>query len=293
MKKSQEPTDSKQLPHRTYPPRPSPDEVNSSREREAETPEARVPLDLESDELPETDEETKVVLLPVNPYLVHVYWSIAGNDWEETGRVLRRLGAQAQAVLRFYDITHVDSDGTNTPSWFEIEIDLRARSWYVHLQSPAKSYFIDLGLRTEGSGFRRLARSNVAETPPAGPSDKVEERYLIVEEDYARVSAVVPPGQPTRLAEARPEPPSRAQQHRGKKKGPERTEQRSFRTVAPEKMERIVAELYGQRGRESAGLAPKAGKTGNPQPSGKERIDLAELSEKNFREGLSLGRKSS
>ena len=293
MNKRQEPTESKQSPHHAHLPQPSPDELNSAREWEAETPEAPAALDFESEELPETDEETKVVLLPVNPYLVHVYWGIAANDQEEIGRIVRRLGGRAQPVLRFYDITHVDSDGTGTPSWFEVEIDLRARNWYVHLQSPAKSYCIDLGLRTEGSGFRRLARSNVAETPPAWPSDKVEEGYLLVEGDYPRVATVVPPVQPTGVGRTFREPPSRAEQHRGEGKGPEWKQQRFLRTVAPEKVEGILAELYGQRKWERSGLASKAGGAGNPQRIGKKRVDLTELSEKSYRKGLSLGRKSS
>jgi hypothetical protein len=293
VNKRQEPTESKQSPHHAHPPQPSPDELNPAREWEAETPEAPAALELESEELPETDEETKVVLLPVNPYLVHVYWGIAANDREEIGRVVRRLGGRAQPVLRFYDITHVDSDGTSTPSWFEVEIDLRARNWYVHLQSPAKSYCIDLGLRTEGSGFRRLARSNVAETPPAWPSDKVEEGYLLVEGDNPRVATVVPPVQPTGAVRTFRESPSRAGQRRGENKGPECKEQRFLRTVAPGNVEGILSELYGQRKWERSGLASKAGGAGNPQPIGKKRVDLTELSEKSYRTGLSLGRKSS
>jgi len=284
--------ESKQSQHRTHLPQPSPDEAKSAREWEAEAPEAPVALEYELEELPETDEETKVVLLPVNPYLVHVYWGIAANDWEELGRVFPRLGGRAQAVLRFHDVTHVDSGGTSTPGWFEIEIDLQAKNWYVHLQSPAKSYYIDLGLRTEGSGFLRLARSNVAETPPGWPSDKVEESYLIVERDCRRVAVFVSPVKPSGVVGTLSEPSSREMQHHGEK-GPECKEQRFFRTVAPEKIERIVAEVYGRRRREWSGLAPEAGKTGNPQPSGKEHVDLTELSEKSFRTGLSLGRKSS
>jgi hypothetical protein len=331
VNKRQEPAETKQSPHHAHPPQPSPDELNSAREWEAETPEAPAALELESEELPENDEETKVVLLPVNPYLVHVYWGIAANDREEIGRVVRRLGGRAQPVLRFYDINHVDSDGTGTPGWFEIEIDLRARNWYVHLQSPAKSYCIDLGLRTEGSGFRRLARSNVAETPPAWPSDKVEEGYLLVEGDFPRVATVVPPVQHTGVAKTLPEPPwfgelyrgeefrpqpkkprtlsrsvkpagvvrtfreppSRAERRLGKGKGPEFKKQRFFRTVAPKKMEGILAELYGRRMREWSGLASKARGAGNPQPIGKKRVDLTELSERSYRKGLSLGRKTS
>jgi hypothetical protein len=292
-------------------------------------------MECESDELPDSDEETKVVLLPVNPYLAHVYWGIGANDLEEIERVSRQPGERAQPVLRFYDITHPNFDGTSAPSWFDVEIDLRAGKWYVHLQSPAKSYYIDLGLRTEGGGFHRLARSNVAETPRAEPSDKVEESYLLVEEGYRRVETIVPPVKPTdvvgalpeppwvgephraeeirpqsqkprifprfkrvvppaaEVAETLPEPPSAGERHHGEEKGQGPKELGIFRTAVPGEIERKLAELYQRRLWERSGFAPKAGSTGDPQPSGKERADLTELSERNFRTGLSSGRKSS
>jgi hypothetical protein len=293
VKKRQAPTKSKRSPHGAHPPQASPDEVKSAQEWEAETPEAPAVLECESEELPDIDEETKVVLLPVNPYLVHVYWGIGANDLEEIERVSRRPGEGAQLVLRFYDITHANFDGTSAPSWFDVEIDLRAGKWYVHLQSPAKSYCIDLGLRTEGSGFHRLARSNVAETPRAGPSDKVEESYLLVEEGYHRVETVVPPVKPTEVVETLPEPPSAGEQHHGEEKGQGPKELRIFRTDAPGEIERKLAELYQRPLWERSGFAPKAEGTGDPQPSGKQRADLTELSERNFRAGLSWGRKSS
>ena len=225
MKKRQDPTKSKRSPHG---PPPSPDEVKSAEEREAATTEAPAALECESEELPDIDEETKVVLLPVNPYLVHVYWGIAANDLKEIGRVFRRPGRRAQPVLRFYDITHVNFDGTNALSWFELEIDLRARNWYVHLQSPGKSYCIDLGLRTEGGGFHRLARSNVAETPRAWPSDRVEESFLLVEGDYPRVETVVPPVESTDVVETPPEPPWVSELYRAAEVRPQPKKLRTF-----------------------------------------------------------------
>jgi hypothetical protein len=167
-----------------------PDKESTAEEWEAETPGERAALEREWEELPDSDEETKVVLLPVNPYLVHVYWGIAPHDLDKLERVFRRPGPRAQAVLRFYDITQANFDATNAPSQFDVEIDLQAGNWYVHLENPAKSYCIDLGLRTAGGRFHRLAKSNVAETPRAWPSDKVDESYLLVEGDYSRVEKV-------------------------------------------------------------------------------------------------------
>jgi len=189
VKKTRKPIESRR-PSQGPSPQASAVEVESSEEWEAGTPEQPAGLERDSEELPVYDDETKVVLLPVNPHLVHAYWGIAARDLKEIGRVFSRLGARAQPVLRFYDITQANPDGPNSPCWFEVEISLGAGNWYVHLEGSAKTYYIDLGLRTEGGGFRRLARSNVAETPCAWPSDKGAESYLLVEGDYRLLERV-------------------------------------------------------------------------------------------------------
>jgi hypothetical protein len=228
VKKRRDPTRSKGSPYGAPPPQHSPDEVKSAEEREAEVAGAPAALERESEELPDIDEETKVVLLPVNPYLVHVYWGIAANDLKEIERVSTRAGRRAQPVLRFYDITHINFDGTNAHSWFDVEIDLRAGNWYIHLQSPGKSYCIDLGLRAEGGGFHRLARSNVAETPRAWPSDKVEESFLLVEGDYRRVETVVPPVESIDLVETSRKPPWISELYRAEEIWPKHKKLRIF-----------------------------------------------------------------
>jgi hypothetical protein len=131
------------------------------------------------------------------------------------------------------------------------------------------------------------------ETPRAWPSDKAEESYLLVEGDYRRVATVVPAREAAEAVKNSPEPPSAGERDGGEEKGPEREELRFFRTVPPGKMERIITQLYGPRRWEWSGFASKAGGTGDPQPSGEERADLTELSERSFRAGISSGGKSS
>jgi hypothetical protein len=169
-----------------------PDEGESAGERETATSEGPAALEFDSEELPDSVEETKVVLLPVNPHLVHVYWEIVDHDLEEVNRIFSRLGPRAQPVLRFYESAHAYFDGANASGWFEVEIALGAGSWYVRLESTAKFCCIDLGLCIEEGGFRRLARSNVAEIPRARPSDRIEESRLLVERDYFRAETLAP-----------------------------------------------------------------------------------------------------
>jgi hypothetical protein len=99
---------------------------------------------------------SKVALMVVNPYLVHAYW--------ETDPSRLPPGTKC-AVLRFHDVSE-----TAPGPPFDVDIDLRAPNWYVHLWSPAKSYYADLAVKTEGGEFISLATSNRVETPRAWPA---------------------------------------------------------------------------------------------------------------------------
>lgn len=191
MEKSQE--ESKPSLRDRASPQVIPCETGCGGERENEEREGRTGLEDDRQEIQGGAEETKVVLLPVNPHLVHVYWEISARDLEEVGRLFSRLGPRAQPVLRFYDTTQAELHSVDSARGFEAVIALGAEKWYVRLENPASSYCIDLGLRMPGGSFHRLARSNVAEMPKAGPSDRLGERYLVVEGDHPPAEVVVAP----------------------------------------------------------------------------------------------------
>jgi len=134
--------------------------------------------------------------------------------------VFSRLGPRVQPVLRFYTTAQAGLDSVNSTHRFEVVIALGAGKWYVRLENPANSYCLDLGLRMPGGSFHRLARSNVAEMPKPCPSDRLEERYLVVEGDQPPSEVVVAPGD--FIAESRTVPAYAAPQ-RQEENWPERS----------------------------------------------------------------------
>ncbi len=124
--------------------------------------------------------EPRVVLLPVDPYLIHVYWEGIDKHLKAAQSRLGSEGAQAKPVLRFYDVTYILFNGENAHSFFDVEIDLADGKGYVPLWSPKKSYCVDLGLKTLEGRFLALSRSPVTHTPPAWPSIREEEGHLRV-----------------------------------------------------------------------------------------------------------------
>lgn len=135
---------------------------------------------LEEDGLPPFWGETRVVLLPVDPHSVHVYWELAPHDQVKVAQRLSRANSKVKPVLRFHETT-----GAHAP--FDIDIELSAGKCYVRLASPEKSYRVELGLR--GGRFVSLAHSNVVRTPAAGPSARREEDSMAPLESQS-----VPPG---------------------------------------------------------------------------------------------------
>jgi hypothetical protein len=264
-------------------------EAKHVEERESKSFEPAAGQPLESGELSVLSARTRVVLLPVNPYLVHVYWEVAPDNLKKIKKSLGRPGRRARPVLRFYDVTNIAFDGTNAQSWFDVEIDLQAVNWYVHLWSPDKTYCVDLGLRPKGGQFYRLARSNVGEAPRAGPSAKVEERYLLVRGDYRRVEAVPPP------VELSAEPPKAPARSRGAAKPqitdkePAPAERRMPWPADPSETAQVLAELEDlPEGGGTASLPDAWLVGGPPRPT-----DITEMNEESFRFGISSGRPAS
>ena len=198
--KSQE--ESKLLPRDSASPDVSADEAEPAEARDAGELYARTPS--EDEEIPGSDEDTKVVLLPVNPHLLYVYWEFSARDLEALGRAFSRLGPRARPVLRFYETTQASSDSLNSASCFEVAIALTAGKWYVRLEQPAHSYCLDLGIYLGQGSFRLLARSNVAEMPKDRPSEKTEERYLLVDANHSPPEAVAAPAEGGSASESAP-----------------------------------------------------------------------------------------
>ena len=138
-------------------------------------------------ELYERYSESRVTLLPVEPYLIHAYWEVSHNDIEKAKKRLGNDYKKSQAVLRFYDVTNIIFDGTNAHGTFDVDIDLQSKNWYIDLWSPDKSYFVDLGFKTSDGFFLPITRSNVARTPCAWPAPESGEVAEDTEEGLPKI----------------------------------------------------------------------------------------------------------
>src|SRR6266481_4377353 len=106
--------------------------------------------------LPAVYGKSRLVLLAVHPYLIHAYWEIAPGDFDKA----KEQPEEAREVLRFYKMGRTAGEDA-LPDYFDVEIDLQARNWYVHLWSAEESYFADLALKRKDGTLILLVRSQV------------------------------------------------------------------------------------------------------------------------------------
>lgn len=150
----------------------------SGSERERGTPAelavSRQDLAAVSDEVaayfPQPFDETRVVLMVVDPHHVHAYWHVRPEDMEAARRQMGADAAHAPMVLRLYDITLIDFSKTPAHGYFDAQVHGLQNNWYVELWQDSKSYVADLGLRRPDGSVVALARSNVVHAPLAHES---------------------------------------------------------------------------------------------------------------------------
>jgi len=135
----------------------------------------------ESENLPESYGETKVMLLPVEPYLIHAYWEFSQRQSlcldEEQGKIKHRVNGEqkhTRPILRCYEVSS-DEDWKNTAPYFDVNIDLAAGNCYVPLFKAGNSYLVELGFKTRDGHFFAAAQSNIVETPRTEPLPEKDE----------------------------------------------------------------------------------------------------------------------
>jgi hypothetical protein len=111
--------------------------------------------------------ETRIALLPVEPWRVYVCWEIAPGELEKAKEQIGHTFQMSKAVLRLHDVTNTVDGGRPGP--LDIPVRLEAGKYYIPGVTPNRTYLVEVGFTAHHRGFVSLARSNVARTPRAWP----------------------------------------------------------------------------------------------------------------------------
>jgi len=129
--------------------------------------------------------DNRIVILVRDPWWIFSYWEIRRDKEEEVLRRIESAGDQRQkSVLRVYDVTDIHFNGRNAHTYFDIDLNSLANSWYINVGKPDRAWVVDIGIVTKNGDFYVLARSNVIKTPRFGMSDQLDAEWMMPEEEY-------------------------------------------------------------------------------------------------------------
>jgi hypothetical protein len=132
--------------------------------------------------------DNKIVLLVRDPWWIFAYWEIRQDKEFQIRRQIENAGdSPEKSVLRVYDVSDVNFNGSNAHSFFDIELKGLANNWYINVGTPNRSWVVDIGIVSGKGSFYMLARSNTVRTPRFGMSDTLDAEWMMPEEDYWRM----------------------------------------------------------------------------------------------------------
>lgn len=143
-------------------------------------------LEKEEDQGLQTYNDTQIVLMVRDPYWLYSYWSINQETRNFISNSIKKWN-EITLVLRVYDITNCNFDGSNSNYFFDININQDAANWYIHVGGPNRTFCVDLGFIQENGNFYTIARSNIVATPRDNISEVIDEEWMIIEEDFQKL----------------------------------------------------------------------------------------------------------
>ncbi|GMT41720.1 MAG: hypothetical protein IEMM0002_0131 [bacterium] len=134
-------------------------------------------------EPPERYEDDRMVAFARDPFWLFSFWDI---NPETRRRVAERSGLNGSGglSLRVYDITGIYFNGQNANSYFDIDVNAIIGNWYVNVPRDGRVYCMEVGLKDASGGFFMLSRSNPVAVPRASVSDRIDEEWMIADEDF-------------------------------------------------------------------------------------------------------------
>ena len=137
-------------------------------------------------ELPKKYGDTRVVLLPRDPYWAFTYWDISPDTKSE---IKKQWGADAfsRTTIRIYDVTDIKFDGANAHKYFDISVSEAADSWYLNVPEANRNWCVDLGIVLKDGRFIMIARSNMVVMPRHGVSQLTDTQWAIMQKEFDRL----------------------------------------------------------------------------------------------------------
>ncbi len=137
-------------------------------------------------QIPQDYNDTKIVLMVRDPYWLYSYWNVSQETKDHLSNNFGKW-ENIPLMLRVYDTTDVNFDGSNSNYYFDIYLNHQTNNWYIHVGGPNRDFCVDLGFIQANGNFYTIVRSNIVTTPRDNVSDVVDEEWMVIEEDFRRL----------------------------------------------------------------------------------------------------------
>jgi uncharacterized protein len=134
--------------------------------------------------IPEKYGDDRIVLMTRDPNWCYVYWDLSIGLMESKRKTINE---KYDLVLRVYDITDVNFNGSNSHKFIDIQVSGEAGNWYINVWEAGRSYVVDIGYKTASGKFVLLSRSNPVIAPTEDVSPHTDEEWMIVDEDFEEI----------------------------------------------------------------------------------------------------------
>ena len=150
--------------------------------------------------------QDRITAMAVDPDTLYVYWEVTDPAMERARAALGGEGAGAWLDLRVYDISGLIFDGGNAHSYFDHGLGRSDRQWFFTIGKPSSSAIVEVGVRSPGGAFARIARSSRVDFPRSSAAPWSDPEWMTV----LASGDVVPAGRgvPARPGAGAPPPPA-------------------------------------------------------------------------------------
>jgi hypothetical protein len=132
--------------------------------------------------------DTKITILPRDPICIFAYWSISG---EFLDKLKKQYGEQnfenSKLVVRVYDTTDINFDGSNANRYFDVFVTPESSSWYINVGEFNRCWCADIGYLTQDGKFIYIARSNKIDMPRYGVSNITDEQWAMLQVEFEKL----------------------------------------------------------------------------------------------------------
>ena len=135
------------------PNRPEPPKERIATRKTLETPSSRV------------SGQDRIVLQVCGPFWLHAWWEISANIITRIRAAMGFLWHTADPILRLYRVRFDSERGRTTEFVQDFLIHGGIYNWFLNVDDPPGTFFVEIGYLTRDKQFFSLVSSNTVETP--------------------------------------------------------------------------------------------------------------------------------